>query len=122
MHLAIDGRDGDPALLGSADVARGFLKTLPDRIGMTLVAPPQVHEYRGGKPSDWGVSGFALIAESHITVHTFPERRYANIDVFSCKPFDVDSTIDAAAETFGLERVQSRVLERGLEYLDDEEE
>ena len=121
MHLAIDSREGDPALLGDAGIARDFLLALPARIGMTIVAPPQVHEYRGGKPSDWGISGFALIAESHITVHTFPERRYANIDVFSCKPFDVESTIAAARAAFGLRSVQCSVLERGLEYLDDGE-
>lgn len=121
MHLAIDSREGDPALLGDAGLVRDFLRTHPDRIGMTIAAPPQVYEYRGRNPADWGVSGFVLIAESHITVHTFPERRYANIDVFSCKPFDADATIAAVAETFGLGSVQSRVLERGLEYLDDGE-
>ncbi len=118
MHLVIDSRDGDPALLGSEDSTRDFLRTHPARIGMTIAAPPTVYTYRGEKPNDWGVSGFVLIAESHITVHTFPERRYANIDVFSCKPFDVDATVAAAVETFGLERVETRVLERGLEYLD----
>ena len=120
MHLVIDSREGDPALLGNEDLARGFLETHPARIGMTIAAPPMVYTYRGKNPRDWGVSGFVLIAESHITIHTFPERRYANIDVFSCKPFDVDATIAAAVETFGLESVESRVLERGLEYLDDD--
>ena len=119
MHLVIDSREGDPALLGNADLARDFLRTHPARIGMKIAAPPKVYTYRGEKPSDWGVSGFVLIAESHITIHTFPDRRYANIDVFSCKPFDVDATVAAAAETFGLESVEFRVLERGLEYLDE---
>lgn len=120
MHLVIDSRKGDPALLGSEDLARDFLENHPARIGMTIAAPPLVYTYRGKNPRDWGVSGFVLIAESHITIHTFPERRCVNIDIFSCKPFDADATIAAAVETFGLESVESRVLERGLEYLDDE--
>jgi S-adenosylmethionine decarboxylase len=46
-----------------------------------------------------GVSGVVILAESHISIHTWPERRYAAIDVFMCgaaRPFDaVDSIIEA---------------------------
>ena len=31
-----------------------------------------------------GVSGFAMIAESHISIHTWPENKYAAIDIFTC--------------------------------------
>ena len=58
MHLVIDSREGDPALLGNEGLARGFLETHPARIGMTIAAPPMVYTYRGENPRDWGVSGF----------------------------------------------------------------
>ncbi len=118
MHLAIDGYGGDPALLGDVELARDFLNGFPARIGMTRVAPAQVYTYRGKKAEDWGVSGFALIAESHVTVHTFPARGYANIDIFSCREFDADSSLEIVKAKFGLRRARWRVLERGLEYLD----
>ena len=85
MHLAIDGYGADPKRLSDQDIAEKFLDEYPTKIGMTKVAPPQVYLYRGEVPEDWGVSGFVVIAESHISLHTFPERRYINIDIFSCK-------------------------------------
>ncbi len=117
MHLVIDGYDGNPDLLGDVDLLYEFLQDFPDRIGMSKIAPPQVYTYRGQKPGDWGLSGFVLIAESHITVHTFPERGYVNIDVFSCKEFDAATSLSAIKRIFGLSGVESCALERGLEYI-----
>ena len=117
LHLVIDGYGGEPESLGSVELIYEFLTDYPDRIGMTRVAPPQVYTYRGQKPGDWGLSGFALIAESHITVHTFPERGYANIDIFSCKAFDAEASLRDVRRMFGLSEVESRVMERGLEYI-----
>ena len=121
MHLVIDGYGGDPDCLGSAELLYEFLTDYPDRIDMTRVAPPQVYTYRGQKAEDWGLSGFVLIAESHITVHTFPERGYVNVDIFSCKWFDAEAALPAVKGLFGLSEVESRVLERGLEYIGDRE-
>ena len=117
MHLVIDGYGANPAALTDAEAIHDFLHDYPARIGMTRVAPPQVYTYRGVKPEDWGVSGFVLIAESHITIHTFPDRGYLNIDIFSCKPFDASESLSDIRAAFGIEEVETRVLERGLEYL-----
>ena len=57
---------------------------------MTKVTEPAVHTYHGPQPQDWGVSGFVIIAESHISVHTFPDRGHVNVDIFSCKEFDAE--------------------------------
>ena len=59
-----------------------------------------------------------LIAESHISVHTFPERGYINVDLFSCKFFDSTRSADVVRRTFRLCDVETSVLERGVEYLD----
>ncbi len=117
----IDGYGGDPGSLQDTDLVSEFLDRHPEQIGMTKIAPPQVHTYRGKNPDDWGVSGFVLIAESHITVHTFPGRGYLNVDIFSCKPFSETDSVDLVKATFGLTRVDSKVLQRGLEYLDSRE-
>ncbi len=121
MHLVIDGHGGAPDSLGNAELVYEFLRDYPDKIGMTKIAPPQVYTYRGQKPGDWGLSGFVLIAESHITVHTFPERGYVNIDIFSCKRFDTSASLARVKRTFGLSEVEACVLERGLEYIGDRE-
>jgi len=82
---------------------------------MTKIIEPQVYTYHGKSPDDWGVSGFVLIAESHISVHTFPARRYVNIDIFSCKDFDTAASLEAVRFAFSLADVDARHLERGLE-------
>ncbi len=118
MHLVIDGHNCDPARLSDPEATRGFLDEFPDRIGMTKVTPPAVYTYRGPTAEDWGVSGFVIIAESHISVHTFPDRGYVNVDVFSCKEFDGEQALREAQELFGMGDVRSWTLDRGLEHLE----
>ena len=116
LHLAVDGYGADPNALRDEDLILRFLDAYPDEIGMTKIIPPQVYTYHGKKAEDWGVSGFVLIAESHISVHTFPDRGHVNIDVFSCKPFDVSESLDSVRTTFSLTRTDVWTLDRGLEY------
>ncbi|OGO52508.1 MAG: hypothetical protein A2148_08390 [Chloroflexi bacterium RBG_16_68_14] len=116
MHLTIDGFCGNPEKLASEELVRGLLDRYPEDIGMTKIAPPHVQRYVGSKQEDWGVSGFVLIAESHIAVHTFPERGYVWADIFSCKAFDAESAIRIVSEAFELQEARTRILERGLEY------
>ena len=119
MHVTIDGFGGDPTLLSSVELVTRLLGTYPQAIGMTPISEPHVFEYRGEKPDDWGVSGFILIAESHIAMHTFPEHGQVWVDVFSCKGFDELPAIDRIVEAFNLQSTRVHKLERGLEYPHD---
>ena len=83
---------------------------------MTKISPPQVYTYRGKVPEDWGVSGFVIIAESHISIHTFPDRGYVNIDVFSCKDFDAEAALSDVKRFFQIDEAKSWTMERGVEY------
>lgn len=116
MHLVVDGYGADPEKLMDEERVRRFLDEYPATIGMTKMIPPQVYTYRGRVPEDWGVSGFVLIAESHISVHTFPDRGYVNIDIFSCKDFDPTSSLRDVEEAFDLPRVKVWTMERGIEF------
>jgi S-adenosylmethionine decarboxylase len=117
MHLVIDGYKGDPAKMWDVDLVRRFLDECPSTLGMTKICEPQVQEYNGPKSEDSGVSGFVIIAESHISIHTFPHRDYVNVDVFSCKTFDNERALQDVKELFSLGEVRTWVLERGLEHL-----
>jgi len=116
LHLIVDGYGGDSEKLKDVDLIYRFLDDYPSSIGMTKIVPPQVYTYHGQKPEDWGVSGFVIIAESHISIHTFPDRGYVNIDIFSCKEFDPSSSIEDVKAVFSLPDVNVWTLERGLEY------
>ncbi len=64
-----------------------------------------------GFGSGAGVTGVALLAESHITVHTWPERGYAAFDVFMCGDCDPE----AAASTIAQAVPGARVVMRGFD-------
>jgi S-adenosylmethionine decarboxylase len=119
MHLIIDGYEGDPHRLADQEVVRALLDTVPQAIGMTTIAPSYVCRYEGSKPEDWGISGFVLIAESHLSVHTFPERGLLWADIFSCKSFDADRLMEAVQEAFSLREARATLLGRGLEYSEE---
>lgn len=116
MHLIIDGFGANRKMLESEAMIYDLLDRYPSQIGMTKVAPPQVYKYVGSKPEDWGISGFVLIAESHISIHTFPDRCYVNIDIFSCKDFDSEYAIQELKAIFEFDEIQKYLLNRGLEY------
>jgi S-adenosylmethionine decarboxylase len=118
MHLVIDGFGGNVAKMWDPELVREFLTSYPDNLGMTRITEPKVLEYHGPKAEDDGVSGFVIIAESHISIHTFPYRKYVNIDIFSCQAFDSDRALADAKALFDLSEVKTWVLERGLEWLD----
>ncbi|MDP6494197.1 MAG: S-adenosylmethionine decarboxylase [Dehalococcoidia bacterium] len=116
MHLLMDGFGGDIEKMKDEEFVYHFLDAFPSEIGMNKISEPHVTTYRGPKEEDWGISGFVLIAESHISVHTFPERAYVNIDVFSCKDFDNEKALAQIVKRFSLDQVKHWLIGRGLDY------
>ncbi len=115
-HLVFDGFDSALERLVDLEALYRLLDTLPDRIRMTKIMPPYVFRHGvPGSPAE-GVSGFVLIAESHISLHTFPGRRYVNADIFSCEPFEVEDALAALKEAFEPARVEWKLLDRGREF------
>ena len=60
-----------------------------------------------------GVSGVAVLAESHISIHTWPEIGYAALDVFMCGSADPDKCVPMLREAFSAKRVGVNELLRG---------
>ncbi len=116
LHLTLDGYGCSPERLADLDAIYEFLEHCPDLIHMTKIMPPYVFKYHAKAPEDWGVSGFVLIAESHISIHTFPERGYLSLDIFSCKDFDFQQAVAYVTELFGITRHELNLLDRGLEF------
>ena len=63
-----------------------------------------------------GISGFVMIAESHISIHTFPEKDYVFIDVFSCKGFDVENAVKLLTNAFDAKKYTKKVVKRGMDF------
>jgi len=121
MHLVIDGFGGDVQKMWDLELVRHFLNNCPAKLGMNRITEPKVLEYNGPVEDDAGISGFVIIAESHISIHTFPYRKYVNIDIFSCKSFDNVRALADAKALFDLQEVKTWLLDRGLEWLDSQQ-
>ena len=61
-----------------------------------------------------GVSGVLVLAESHVSIHTWPERDYAALDIFVCGECDPYKALPAIKKGFLAERVQLAEHKRGL--------
>ncbi len=109
MHLIIDGYVNDPKKIKRKEFIYQFLDTYPKQIEMTKVSTPQVSEY---DLEEQGVSGFVLLAESHISVHIFQKQSYLNIDIFSCAEFDPAQVARQLEQQFGLTNTKTRILNR----------
>ncbi len=120
QHLVVDAFVADGSRLADVNTVFDLLDTLPERIGMTKIAPPYVFRYSGVKPEDWGVTGVTIIAESHISIHTFAEHRRFHLDVFSCKAFDADMVLDVVCELFGVTDKTAALVHRIADQVRDE--
>ena len=119
MHLVIDGYGGDIDKMWDENLVQDFLYRYPTSLDMTRISEPKVLRYEAPKSEDSGVSGFVIIAESHISIHTFPRKDYINIDIFSCRPFDHERALNDVKDLFELTEVKTWLLNRGLEWLDE---
>jgi S-adenosylmethionine decarboxylase len=77
-HLIVEYSDCDRAMLSNADLLETRLKESVRKSGATIVRSV-FHQY-----NPQGVSGVVVIAESHISIHTWPEYGYAAMDFFTC--------------------------------------
>ena len=112
MHLIVDGYTTNKDILQDEVFFRQMLDYLPSSIGMTKISEPFIFRYIGEKPEDWGVSGFVFIAESHISFHTFVERSFINIDIFSCRDFDTEKAITYFQDKIQLSKYKSYIVNR----------
>lgn len=116
-HLTLDGYNCDPELLNNMHLIFQFLSVLPKQIGMNKLTQPYVLSYDGGeKPDDYGVTGFVIIAESHISIHTYPHDRTFFLDIFSCKPFDVEKAKQIVRDTFKVGDEETNLVVRGKKF------
>lgn len=118
IHLMVDGYGAPKDLLKDTVALKQMLETLPSKMGMHAISAPLVIEVGPKNRKDpGGLSGFVLIAESHISFHTFPERGFVTIDVYTCHDeLDTDKLIEEFKRAFKLQEIETHILTRGIKY------
>ncbi len=61
-----------------------------------------------------GISGVAVLKESHISIHTWPEFGYAAVDIFVCGTVDPHHAVTVLESRFQPERMDVQVVKRGI--------
>jgi S-adenosylmethionine decarboxylase len=93
IHLILDLWDA--SRLSDQRVVDRALRMAAEAAGATLLRL-DLHTF----PSTGGITGVAVLAESHISIHTWPERAYAAVDVFMCGSAEPHKAIDVIRGAF----------------------
>lgn len=116
VHLMLDLSTCNQDRLTNQEFVYDILNKLPDLIGMTKMGLPSAVKWLDKGAAVPGISGFVMIAESHISVHTFPEKDYVFVDVFSCRGFDTEKAAQFFIDSFEAKKVTKNEIKRGLDF------
>jgi S-adenosylmethionine decarboxylase len=105
-HLIIDLYDAER--LDEIDHIETALRDCVTASGATLLHVHLHHFEPNG-----GVSGVAVLAESHISIHTWPERGYAALDAFMCGDAEPTACVPILREAFKPKRIAVSEILRG---------
>jgi S-adenosylmethionine decarboxylase len=98
----------DPERLADRAALATLFDRMVDELGLRPVGARQWHVF----PPPGGITGMLLLAESHLTVHTFPEHRSLCLNLFCCMPRAAWPFAERLADLVGATRVSVRHFER----------
>ena len=117
LHVTIDASGCNKRKLASVTLVYDILNKLPEKIGMTKMTLPYVVKWLDKfAHGTEGISGFVMIAESHISIHTFPDQDYVFMDIFSCREFDAELVIKYLTRAFESTKYDRHILKRGVDF------
>ena len=118
VHFILDGYGGNPEKLNDPKLMEKILFDLPEKMGMERMTEPVVKyvEPRNMKDSG-GDSGFVMIMESHISIHTFPKKKFVSIDAYTCKDEMDEKKIEKYfRDAYELQETEVQFFKRGLKF------
>lgn len=88
-HVLVDWYGITPVRLQDVPALTHCCLQAAQRCGLTPLGPPCVHRFPGG-----GVTAVLLLAESHLALHTFPERGFMALDIFTCGAAEATAALE----------------------------
>jgi S-adenosylmethionine decarboxylase len=110
VEWIIDAYGCDPAALRDRTRLETLFARLVVDLQLTPVAAPVWHTF----PPPGGITGFVVLAESHLSCHTFPEFESICVNVFCCRPRTGVDPPRVMADVLGASRTLVRCVERAF--------
>ncbi|MEK7879086.1 MAG: adenosylmethionine decarboxylase [candidate division NC10 bacterium] len=108
-HMLLELFECNSETLNNLEAVKDALVEAARRVQATIV-DVVFHEF-----NPFGISGVVVIAESHLAIHTWPEYRYAAVDIFSCgNALKPEIAAAYLVEQFAAERTSVVELQRGI--------
>ena len=104
----IDASGCDPTALADLDCLRAIFNRIIHDLGLNVLGEIAWHQF--DQPN--GISGLALLSESHLTCHTYPEFRAATFNLYCCRNRDSWPWETTLKEMLGATDVNVRMFER----------
>ena len=117
VHLMLELYECDRHILSDESLVKRVLEEYPARVEMEKVSPVHLYQIETSNPLDAGLSGFVVIAQSHISLHAWPEYGEVDIDICSCKEFSQEEAIAFAKQMFQTDDVEAHFVVRGTRSL-----
>src|SRR5947199_10535517 len=117
VHLMLELYNIEREILSNEPLIRRVLDEYPSRVGMEKVSPVHLYDIETSNPLDAGLSGFVVIAQSHVSLHAWPEYGEVDIDICSCKEFSKEDAIAFAKQMFQTNDVEAHFVVRGRRSL-----
>ncbi len=105
----VDAQGCDPARLRSLPALQGLFTRIVAELGLNPAGEPRWHVF----PGPGGITGLLLLTESHLACHTFPERGFAAISLYCCRPRPEWPWAERLREELGATGVTVRTVVRG---------
>ena len=117
VHLMLELYGCDRHILSNESLVKSVLEEYPARVEMEKVSSVHLYQIETSNPLDAGLSGFVVIAQSHISLHAWPEYGEVDIDICSCKEFSQEDAIAFAKQMFQTDDVEAHFVVRGTRSL-----
>ena len=113
-QILIDVKNIDSNKLKLVEHIKPFMNLLIDELKLNVVGEC-LHQFKKDD-EPYGVTMVYLLSESHLSIHSFQEKNYTFIDIFSCKDFDVDKAVEYTLELFKPTSYTKNIVERGIDF------
>jgi S-adenosylmethionine decarboxylase len=114
-HLLLDCSGCDPIKMTDRDNIAKFTRELCQAIDMVSVGDPWIERTAIGMPDKEGYSLYQLIVTSNISAHFIDSSRHIYLDVFSCKPFDIDTVLLYTELYFSPAKIKTNFITRNAD-------